>query len=47
MNLFLESKFDVFDTFKIWKAIVETEVSLKLRYSRSDNGGEYKDRGFK
>jgi transposase InsO family protein len=32
---------------KKWKAMVETETGLKLKCLRSDNGGEYKDRGFK
>jgi hypothetical protein len=44
---FLKSKFDVFETFKKWKAMVLTEKGLKLKCLRSDNGGEYEDRGFK
>ena len=43
---FLKNKFDVFQTFKKWKAIVKTETSLKVKYLRSDNGGEYIDGGF-
>ena len=27
----LKSKFDVFETFKKWKAVVETETGLKLK----------------
>jgi len=44
---FLKNKFDVFETFKKWKAMVETESGLKLKCLRSDNGGEYIDGGFK
>ena len=44
---FLKNKFDVFETFKKWKAMVKTESSLKLKCLRSDNRGEYIDKGFK
>jgi transposase InsO family protein len=44
---FLKSKFDVFETFKKWKAMVETETGLKLKCLRPDNGGKYEDRGPK
>jgi len=44
---FLKNKSDVSQTFKKWKAMVETESGLKLKYLRSDNGGEYIDEGFK
>ena len=43
----MKHKSDVFDVFKKWKALVETETSLKLKCLRSDNGGEYIDGGFK
>ncbi|RVW51035.1 Retrovirus-related Pol polyprotein from transposon TNT 1-94 [Vitis vinifera] len=43
---FLKNKSDVFETFKKWKAMVETETSLKVKCLRSDNGGEYIDGGF-
>ncbi|KAL6323541.1 hypothetical protein AAG906_039119 [Vitis piasezkii] len=43
---FLKNKYDVFETFKKWKAMVETETSLKVKCLRSDNGGEYIDGGF-
>ena len=42
----MKNKFDVFETFKKWKAIVETETGLKVKCLRSDNGGEYIDGGF-
>ena len=40
-----KNKSDVFETFKKWKAIVETEIYLKVKCLRSDNGGEYIDEG--
>ena len=43
---FLKNKFDVFETFKKWKAMVETETSLKVKCLKSDNGGEYIDGRF-
>ena len=43
---FLKNKSDVFETFKKWKAMVGTEICLKLKCLRSDNGGEYIDGGF-
>ena len=42
----MKNKFDIFETFKKWKAMVETETSLKVKCLRSDNGGEYIDRVF-
>ena len=43
---FLKNKSDVFETFKKWKAMVETKTGLKVKCLRSDNGGEYIDGGF-
>ena len=34
---FLKNKSDVFETFKKWKAMVETETDLKVKCLRSDN----------
>ena len=42
----MKNKSDVFETFKKWKAIVETETGLKVKSLRSDNGGEYINEGF-
>jgi hypothetical protein len=42
----LKSKYDTFETFKKWKAMVETEMGLKLKCMRSDNGGEYEKWGI-
>ena len=36
---FLKNKSDVFETFKKWKAMVETKTSLKVKCLRSNNGG--------
>ena len=42
----MKNKSNVFETFKKWKAMVETEIGLKVKCLRSDNGGEYIDGGF-
>ncbi|WVY97098.1 hypothetical protein V8G54_029249 [Vigna mungo] len=44
---FLKNKSEVFEAFKIWKAMVENETGLKIKRLRSDNGGEYEDIRFK
>ncbi|WVZ16676.1 hypothetical protein V8G54_009658 [Vigna mungo] len=44
---FLKNKSEVFEAFKIWKAMVENETGLKIKKLRSDNGGEYEDIRFK
>ena len=43
---FLKNKYDIFKSFKKWKAMVETEIDLKVKCLRLDNGGEYMDGGF-
>ena len=43
---FLKNKSNVFEIFKKWKAMVETEINLKVKCLRSDNGREYIDEGF-
>jgi transposase InsO family protein len=42
----LRQKYDVFDTFKKWKALVENETGKRLKCLRSDNGGEYCNKEF-
>jgi len=42
----LKSKSNVFETFKKWKAVVETKMGLKMKSLRLDRG-EYKDEGVK
>jgi hypothetical protein len=44
---FLKNKSKIFETFKKWKAMVETETDLKLKCLRSDNGGEYINGGLR
>ncbi|KAL2486271.1 Integrase catalytic domain-containing protein [Abeliophyllum distichum] len=43
---FLKKKFDVFDTFKRWRVMVENESDLKVKCLHSDNRGEYIDANF-
>ena len=40
------TKYDVFDTFKKWKALVENETGKSLKCLKSDNGGEYCSKEF-
>ena len=40
----MRHKFDVFRIFKKWKAQVENQTSMKIKYFRIDNGLEYKDK---
>ena len=42
----MKNKSDVFETFKKWKAMVETEIGLKVKCLRSNNEGEYIDGEF-
>nr|KYP40338.1 Retrovirus-related Pol polyprotein from transposon TNT 1-94 [Cajanus cajan] len=44
---FLKHKSEVFEAFKMWKAMVENETGLKIKKLRTDNGGEYEDTRFK
>lgn len=43
---YLKEKSEVFEKFKEWKAMVENQTGKKIKYLRSDNGGEYRDGGF-
>jgi hypothetical protein len=38
--------FDVFNTFNIWKYLVENETGKKLKCLRLNNGGEYCNNEF-
>ena len=38
---FLKHKSEVFDLFKVFRALVENQSERKLKILRSDNGGEY------
>ena len=42
----IRHKYDVFSTFKKWKALVENETEKGLKCLRSDNGGEYCNKEF-
>jgi transposase InsO family protein len=42
----LKCKSDVFERFKVWKALVENESGQKVKVLRSDNGGEYMSKAF-
>ena len=42
----IRQKYDVFSTFKKWKALVENETGKRLKCLRSDNGGEYCSKDF-
>jgi hypothetical protein len=38
---FLRNKYEVFDKFKEFKALVENETEKKMNVLRTDNGGEF------
>jgi hypothetical protein len=42
----IRQKYDVFDTFKKWKALVQNETGKSLKCLRSDNEGEYCNKEF-
>ena len=42
----IQNKYNVFDTFKKWKVLVENETGKILKYLRSNNGGEYYSKEF-
>ena len=39
-------KFEVFAKFREWKAEVQKLTRWKIKYLRSDSGGEYRDERF-
>ena len=43
----LKSKFEVFSKFLLFKALIETQFSTKIKTFRSDGGGEYTSTAFK
>ena len=43
---FIKKKYDVFESFKKWIALVENETWKKLKCLRLDNGGEYCSKSF-
>ena len=42
----IRKKYDVFDTFKKWKALVENETEKRLKCLRSETRGEYCSKDF-
>ena len=42
----IHKKFDVFNTFKKWKYLIENETRKMLKCLRSDKGGEYYSNKF-
>ena len=42
----MKHKSDVFGIFKKWKARVENQTGRKIKYLRTDNGQEYRDKEF-
>jgi hypothetical protein len=45
-NYFLRNKFEVFDKFKEFKAMVENQSEKKIKVLRTDNGGEFRGNEF-
>ena len=43
---FLRKKYEVFDRFKEFKALVENETKKKIKVLRIDNGGEFCKKEF-
>lgn len=43
---FLKNKLEAFECFRIYKDMVENEIDLKIKFLRSNNGGECMSKGF-
>lgn len=43
---FLRKKFEAFEKFKIFKAMVETKIGLKIKCLKLDQGGEFTSHEF-
>ena len=43
---FLKEKSEVFDYFKIWKKLLETQTGKRVKRLRTDNGLEFCNRQF-
>ena len=43
---FLKKKFEVFDRFKEFKALVENQTEKKIKVLRTDNSGEFCSKEF-
>ena len=44
---FLKEKFEAFEKFKVFKALIENQKGKILKVLRSDRGGEFSSRDFK
>ena len=44
---FLRKKYEVFDRFKEFKALVENQIEKIIKVMRTDNGGEFCENEFK
>ena len=42
----MKHKSDVFGIFKKWKAQVENQIGRKIKYLKTNNGLEYRDKKF-
>ena len=42
----MKHKSDMFNIFKKWKARVEKQTGKKIKYLRTNNGLEYRDKEF-
>ena len=42
----MKHKSDMFNIFKKWKAWVEKQTGKKIKYLRTNNGLEYRDKEF-
>jgi hypothetical protein len=43
---FLRNKYEAFENFEAFKAIVENEIDMKIKCLRSDNGGDFTTNEF-
>ena len=46
MGLLPQAQVQIFDLFKVFKALVEYQSGTKIKILKSDNGGEYVNSGF-
>ena len=47
MDILDEKKYEVFNKFKEFKALIENYTENKIKIFRSDNGGEFTSNEFK
>ena len=44
---FLKEKYEAFEKFKVFKALIENQTRKRLKEVRSDRGGEFCSKDFK